>query len=227
MRRYLITAFVLTGLGIAGTTPALGQAYESAAGWSGGVLIATSLNEGAEGADPVELKPDATWLVSVHYDRWFGKGNVGVRARGSFTKPKLPWVQGQREIRVYMADLGVLLRPIAPAEGNTFLPFVSGGIGFIHWGLGDGPPTTFDPAGASYRGQDALDLVAAAGLGMDFVTPWTWDEGPVVVRLEARDHLQFSSPFDPASSDASEFGLIHNAAVVLGFHTGIGILGGR
>jgi hypothetical protein len=48
----------------------------------------------------------------------------------------------------------------------------------------------------------------------------------LVIRLEARDHIQFSSPFDPVAADDPEFGLIHNAGVVIGFHTGMGILGG-
>ena len=62
----------------------------------------------------------------------------------------------------------------------------------------------------------------------DIVTPWQWGEGPVSVRIEGRDHIQFSSPFDPANPEASEFGMIHNAGVVIGFHTGIGAMdGGR
>jgi hypothetical protein len=227
MRRYLIAALTLTSLGIASASPALAQGYNSSAGWNAGLFINTGLNDGAAaGEGLVELKPDATWIVSAHYDRWFGGGNVGIRARGGFSKPTLPWVQGDREIRVYMADIGLLLRPIVPEPGNSVLPFVGGGVGFINWGLGDGPLTTYDPAGATYGGEEGLNLVATASFGIDFVTPWRWGEGPLIVRLEGRDHIQFSSPFDPVNPEASEFGMIHNAGVVLGFHTGIGVLGG-
>jgi len=226
MRRTFIAVLTLMGL-LAGLAPeARAQAYRSGAGWSGGMLLSTSLNDGATGADLVDMKPDATWTLGVHYDQWFGSGNVGVRARGTFSKPTLPWVQGDRDIRVYTLDLGLLLRPMAPEAGRTVLPFVSGGIGVINWGLGDGPATTFDSGGVVYDGSEAFDLVASAGLGFDIITPWRWGEGPLVVRLEALDHLQFSSPFDPVDAEDGDLGLIHNAAVVLGFYTGIGLLGG-
>ncbi len=228
MRRYLTTALALMALLVFTTTPGQAQAYQSSAGWNAGVLLSTALNDGAAtGEGLVELKPDLTWLASLHYDRWFGSGNVGVRARGGFSMPTLPWEQGDRKIRVYMADIGLLLRPIVPSEDQAFLPFVGGGVGFINWGLGDGPITTYDPAGATYPGEEGFDLVATASFGFDIVTPLSWGEGPMIVRIEGRDHIQFSSPFEPINSEASEFGMIHNAAVVIGFHTGMGVLGGR
>lgn len=227
MRRYLITALTLTSLGLASTSPALAQGYKTAVGWGGGMFVNTSLNDGAAGGgDVLDLKPAATWIVSAHYDHWVGAGNVGIRAQAGFSKPIVPWVQGDREIRVYMADIGLLLRPIAPAPGNSVLPFITGGVGFINWGLGDGPTTTFDPAAVTYSGEESFDLVAVAGVGIDIVTPWKWGEGPLVIRLEGRDHLQFSSPFDPENPEDSAFGIVHNAALVLGFHTGVGVLGG-
>lgn len=223
MRRKLIIAIAAVAVGLFWSPSAGAQTYGSSAGWSGGVLLNTALNDGAN-PEAVELKPDPTWLVSAHYDQWFGRGNLGVRARGGFSMPKLTWVQGERELRVLMADVGILFRPIAQTPERSVLPFLSAGIGLINWGLGDGPPTTFSAAGATYAGEGGLDMVATAGLGVDIVTPWQWGEGPLVVRLEARDHIQFSSPFDPAFSDDPEFGMIHNAGLVLGFHTGMGIL---
>ena len=226
MRRYLIAAATVVSLGLASASPALGQAYKSAAGWNAGVLFNTSLNDGAgEGEGFVDLKPDMTWVVSIHYDHWLGNGNVGIRARGGMSRPVLPWVQGDREIRVLMADLGILLRPVRPEAGKNVLPFIGGGVGLVNWGLGDGVETTFDPARATYSGEEAIDLVVTPSLGIDFVTPWNWGEGPLIVRLEGRDHIQFSSPFDPANPEDAEFGMIHNFAVVLGFHTGMGIIG--
>jgi len=224
MRHKLTIVMAALALWVLSASPTEAQAYKSSAGWSGGVLINTGLNDGATGADLVDMKPDPTWLMSIHFDQWFGRGNVGVRARGGMSKPSLPWVQGDREIRVLMADLGLLLRPIAPGPGRSTLPFISGGVGLINWGLGDGPATVYAPAAVAYTGEEGIDFVATASLGVDIVTPWVWGEGPLVIRLEARDHIQFSSPFDPSNSEDPEFGMIHNAALVLGFHTGIGLL---
>jgi len=227
MRRHLMAALTLTGFALTSASPALAQGYAASAGWGGGVFLNTSLNDGASGnGEVLDLKPDPTWMVSVHYDQWFGAGNVGIRLRGDFTKPTIPWVQGDRDIRVYMADASLLLRPVTPASGGSVLPFIAGGVGFINWGLGDGAPTTFDPAGVTYGGKESFDFVATAGVGIDFLTPWSWGEGPVLVRLEARDHIQFSSPFESTNPDDGDLGMIHNAGVVLGLHTGIGVPGG-
>ncbi len=86
--------------------------------------------------------------------------------------------------------------------------------------------TTFDPAGATYDGGQSFDLAVSAGIGIDVVTPWEWGEGTLVIRVEGRDHIQFASPFDPANPDDGDFGLIHNAAVMIGFHSAVGLLGG-
>ena len=225
MRRTFIAALALTLFAFAFSSPASSQAYQSAVGWSGGAFFPTALNDGVvDGGDFVEMKPDPTWLLNVNYDRWFGGGNLGIRLNGGFTKPIFPWVQGDREIRVYMADLGILLRPVAPGPGKMVLPFIGGGAGFMNWGFGDGPPTDFDPAGARYGGEESYDFVASAGVGVDFVTPWVWGEGPMVIRLEGRDYMQFSSPFDPVFAEDDAFGMIHNFTVLLGFHTGMGSL---
>ena len=114
----------------------------------------------------------------------------------------------------------------APAPDKTALPFISGGVGLINWGLGDGPATTYESAGVVYDGSQAVDFVATAGLGVDIVSPWQWGEGSLMIRVEARDHIQFSSPFDPLDSEAGELGMIHNFGFVVGFHTGIGLLAG-
>ncbi len=53
-----------------------------------------------------------------------------------------------------------------------------------------------------------------------------FNDGPVIVRLEGRNHFQLSSPFDPVNPEDAKFGLINNIGVVLGFHTGMGLLGG-
>jgi len=225
MRRYLSAASVLAVLLAAGISPARAQDYQSSVGWNGGVIMTTSLNDGAASAE-VELKPDLTWVLGAHWDRWVANGQVGFRVQGGMARPVLPWTQGDRKIQLLMADLGLLLRPVAPSPYSTVLPFIGAGVGLINWGLGDGPVTTFGPAGATYPGKEKPKLMAVAGLGIDLVTPFQWGEGPLVLRVEGRNHFQLTSPFDPSNPEQGDFGMIHNAVVSVGLHTGIGNLGG-
>ena len=227
MRRYLIAASVLAVFVSVSTSPAWAQDYRSSIGWNAGAIMTTSLNDGAAATGAlVALEPDLTWTVGAHWDRWLGNGQVGVRVQGGLARPVLPWTQGDRTIQVTMADVGLLLRPVSPSPERAVLPFIGGGVGLINWGLGDGPVTTFSPAGASYLGDEKPQLIAVAGLGIDLVTPFHWGEGPLVIRLEGRNHLQFVSPFDPADPQQADFGMVHNAVVSVGLHTGIGTLGG-
>jgi len=227
MRRYLITALSLLGLVAAAATPVMAQSYKSSVGWNAGVLYSTSLNDGATGGEGlVDLKPELTWMAGAHYDRWMGGGQLGYRLQLGFAKQEIEWIQGRRGIYVYRGDFGVMLRPAAPTPERTLLPFVTGGVGFVRWAMGNGAPTTFNSAGASYSGDERFQLTAIAGVGFDFITPWHWGEGPVIVRLEGRNHFQFSSPFDPVNPEDPDFGLINNISVVLGLHTGLGLLGG-
>ncbi len=228
MRRNFLAALALTFSAFAFASPALGQGYKSAAGFSGGVFFPTALNDGAVGAgELVEMKPDPTLTMNAHYDYWLGSGHLGLRGTAGLSRAILPWTQGDRKIRVFAMDLGFLLRPIASAPGKTVLPFINGGVGLINWGMGDGAPMSYNPAGANYDGDENFDFMAAVGFGLDIVSPWEWGEGPVVVRLEGRDFMQFDSPFEPTDPSDSAFGMIHNFSVVLGFHTALGSLDGR
>jgi hypothetical protein len=227
MRRYFTTASALVVLLALSVAPTGAQDYQSSVGWNVGALMSTGLNDGAaDGGAEVELKPDLTWALGAHWDRWVANGQVGFRVQGGVARPVLPWTQGDRKIQLLVADVGILLRPVAPSPGGTVLPFIGAGVGLINWGLGDGPATTFGPAGASYPGKEKPKLMAVAGLGIDLVTPFQWGEGPLVLRVEGRNHIQFTSPFDPSNPEQGDFGMIHNAVVSVGFHTGIGNLGG-
>jgi hypothetical protein len=222
MRRHILAAVALAVLVWA--TPAASQDYKSSVGWSGGVLYTTSLNDGASGGESfVDLKPDLTWVVGAHYDYWIRNGRVGVQGHGGVGRQVLPWNQGDRSIYEYMGDLSLILRPVAPTSETMVLPFLSGGVGATYWELGDGPTTSFAPSGAKYSG-DKFKPAAVAGLGLDFVTPWIWGEGPVVVRLAVKDYIQLSSNFSPIEAEAGDFGIVHNGMVTLGFHTGMGLL---
>jgi len=226
MRRYLIVVFTLLGLMLVPASPVLAQAYQSSVGWTAGVVSTSSLNDGASGAgEALDMKPDLTWTAGGHYDRWLGTGHLGFRIQGGVARHSLPWTQGDRTVFMYTGDVSLMLRPAAPAPGRMILPFVSGGVGLSRWGLGNGDPTTFGAAAATYGGEETFNLLAPVALGLDFITPWRWGEGPMVIRIEGRDHIQFSSPFDPANPDQPNFGMIHNFGVVIGLHTGLGALG--
>lgn len=226
MRRNLIAGLALMSLTLLPPSRAQAQAYKSSVGWTAGVLSTTSMNDGAGGAgDVVSIEPNLAWTAGAHYDYWFG-GNVGIRGQGAFSRQEVPWTQGDRVIYAYSADASLLLRPLAPEPGRPVLPYLFGGVGGSLWKLGRGDPTTFGAAAATYGGKETVKLLLPVGIGIDFITPWNWGEGPLVIRIEGRDHIQLKSPFDPVDPDQGDFGMIHNFGVVLGFHTGVGLLGG-
>ncbi len=227
MRRMLLSTLGLVGILAAMVSPGMAQDYRSSVGWNAGVMLTTSLNNGADGGtDVVDLKPDLTWSLGGHYDKWFGGGQVGGRVSVGVARNVLQWTQGDRSVYSYRGDASLMLRPTSPDPSRTTIPFLSLGAGVMRWRLGDGPVTSFSAAGAKYSGDERFQLAASGGLGIDFVTPWQWGEGPLIVRLEGRDYVQFSSPFKPVDPEASDFGIIHNVFISLGFHTGVGHLGG-
>jgi hypothetical protein len=208
-------------------SPAAGQGYKQSMGWSGGAFFTTSLNSGASsGEDGGDLKPEMSWAGAMFYDQWLGSGRVGGRLHGALGQETIPWIQGDRTIRVYEVDVTLMLRFAPVTLDRTVSPFLSLGGGVIRWGLGNGPVTSYLPAAVTYDGTEGFDFTGVGGLGIDVITPWSWGEGPLIVRLEGRDHVQLTSPFDPLDPDQAAFGIIHNVYVSLGVHTGIGVLGG-
>ncbi len=207
---------------------AAGQDYKSSVGWNAGVLYTTAMNDGAtaSGGEAVEIKPEMTWTIGLHYDYWLWSGFLGVRIHGAWAQQDVTWIQGTREVYVYTADLDLMLRPLRPTSTRSVSPYLALGVGGIRWKLGDGPATSYPPAGAVYPGEEKFELIGVGGVGIDFVTPWSWGENPLVIRLDGRDQVQIASPFEPTDPADDEFGLIHNFQVTLGLHTGIGWLRG-
>lgn len=225
MKGYGLAALVIIGFALASPPKLEAQDYRMSVGWNAGVLLTTSLNDGASGTgEGVDLKPDATWSLGGHFDKWFGSGLLGGRASAGLARSVIPWTQGDRSVYSYRGELSLMLRLMRPDPGNMLIPFVSGGVGLIRWGLGDGPVTSFSAAGARYSGDESFQLAANAGVGFDYVTPFQWGEGPMVVRLEGRDYIQLASPFDPVDPEAGDFGIIHNLYISIGLHTGVGFL---
>lgn len=227
MKRYLIATLATLGLASAVASEVAAQDYRSSVGWNAGVILNTSLNDGAsDGGSVVDLKPDPTWSLGGHFDRWLGSGLIGARVSAGLARHVVPWTQGDRSVYSYRADIGLMLRLTRPSPYNTMVPFVSAGAGVLRWGLGEGPVTTFSAAQTRYSGEEGFQLAANAGVGLDFVTPIFWGEGPMIVRLEGRDFIQLSSPFDPVDPDSGDFSPIHNIYISVGVHTGVDLLGG-
>lgn len=223
MRRILSSGLALGALLAFSGSPVMAQDYQWSAGWSAGVLKTTSLNSGASGGESVDLEPGATWSVGFHIDRWMGSGRLGLRFRTSVSDQNVDWSQGVRSISIYGGDVGLMLRPVAPSPDRSVSFFVSAGVGLMRWGLGDGPTTSFTSAGASYLGDEGFQVTGVGGLGVDIKTPWSWDEGPLMIRLEGRDEVH-RSPLDPLDAGGSDFGVVHNIRISVGLHTGVGFL---
>ena len=195
MRRILSGGLALGAFLAFSGTPVKAQDYQWSAGWSAGVLKTTSLNDGASGG--VDLAPGATWSIGLHVDRWVGSGRLGVRFQTSVSDQDVDWTQGTRSISMYGADVGVMLRPMAPSPDRAVSLFFSAGVGLVRWGLGDGPTTSFTSASASYLGDEGFQLMGVGGLGFDIKTPWTWDNAPLMVRLEATNTIAGSDSIAP------------------------------
>lgn len=207
----------------ASATSVSGQEYRGSAGWYGGVLWVTSLNSGV-GSPSVDVEPGPSPTFGVHYDHWLGRGIVGLRVNGAWGQQNIDWSDGKRKVYVYSGDVDLLFRLIPPNPARPVSIFVAGGAGVMRYGLGYGPRSTFEDANARYFGSEGWKGTALAGLGFDFITPWTWGDGPIVVRIEGADVIQLRSPLKPASGHA-DFDVAHGARVTLGMHTGIGFLG--
>jgi hypothetical protein len=128
---------------------------------------------------------------------------------------------GKRDVGLWFLDADFMVR-FLPADPDRLVNvFVSGGAGLARYSLGRGPALVWESADASYDGDPTVHLAAAGGLGLDALTPLTWDDEPIGVRFEVVDHLVFSSPFDPVSGGS--FDPIHNIRFMIGVFTGFGL----
>jgi hypothetical protein len=227
MRSNVALGIAVAALTVAPWSGLSAQDYTASVGWNAGVIRTTSLNSGASVDTSGDLEPDMAWTVGLHYDRWLWSGIFGIRLNGSFAEQKIDWNQGTRNIYLYMADIDLMLRIVPPRPNRSVSPYISAGVGGIRWALGDGPPTTYTTADATYPGEEKFQLMGMVGAGFDIVTPWSWSDNPIVIRLDGRDHLALESPFEPADPSNDSFDPVHNFRVTLGLHTGIGLLSRR
>lgn len=219
--RKVVVVVAFAGLAfMTGATGASAQDYHFGAHWNVGGSYFTPLNSG--GAADVDIELDPGWIAGLQFEQWLGSGRIGWRLNGALSQRPLAVPGEKRNIGMWLADIDLLARFMPAEPDRTFNIFVSAGLGAIQYRLGDGPFIDFVNADATYDGDDAPLLVAAGGLGADFLTGWSWDGDPLGIRVEVVDHVAFRSPFEPLSG--GDFSPIHNVRLVVGAFTGWGLL---
>jgi hypothetical protein len=219
--------------GLFGARQAAAQDYRSSVGWNAGALWVSSLNAGAalaaeEGGEARarQAEPGLGWVTGIQFDHWLWNGVLGVRVGGGYARHGLGWSNGAREIGTWTGEAGILARIFVPEPDQVFSPFVALGVAGVRYGLGKGPLTTFPAADAYHSGEHTINLAGSAGLGLDIVSPWGWDESPIVLRIEAADQVAPRSPFRSLET-GKRFQFVHNARLTIGLHAGLGNLRGR
>lgn len=213
---------LVIALSAGGAPAAAQQDYAWAAGFYGGGMWFSALNNGSGTGSALELDPG--WVVGMQGEHWFSTfgGHVGMRVNGEFTRRPLPLAEETRDIGIWMIDAELMLRLLAPTRSTRFNVFLSAGGGLVGYRLGDGPPRTFIDANAMYAGDETPRWAAVGGVGFDIITGNWWDQQPVGVRVEAVDHMVFDSPFQPL--DGNTFSPIHNIRLAIGLFSGFGVL---
>lgn len=209
------------------------QDYRSSVGWNTGALWVTALNAGATRVTPeggesgaLAAEPGPGWTTGIQFDHWLWNGALGVRVGGAYARHGLDWTNGTRAIGSWIGEAGVLVRIFVPEPEHTYIPFVALGAAGVRYGLGEGPLTTFPDADAYHPGDRTIGFAAAAGMGLDVVTPWGWDESPIILRIEAADQVAPRSPLRSIET-GKRFHFVHNARLTVGLHAGLGSLPGR
>lgn len=157
------------------------QDYAWAAGFYGGGMWFSSLNDGGGTGSALELDPG--WVVGVQGEHWFStfNGHVGMRVNSEFTQRPLPLAEETRDIGVWMLDAELMLRLLPPTALNRFNVFLSVGGGVVDYRLGDGPPRSFVDANAMYAGDETPRWAAVGGFGIDIITGSWWEDRKSVV----------------------------------------------
>jgi hypothetical protein len=229
--RALTLALLL--LSAAGVRTAAAQDYRSSVGWNAGALWVSSLNAGATRSsvdggqlDTRKAAPGIGWTTGVQLDHWLWSGVLGLRAGGIYGRHSLGWSNGTREIGSWAGEAAVLVRIFVPEPDQVFVPYVAVGAAGVRYGLGKGPASTFPEADAYHPGRQSIEWAGSAGLGLDIISPWGWDESPIVLRIEAGNQVAPRSPLRSLES-AKRFQFVHNARFTVGLHAGLGSLGER
>jgi hypothetical protein len=196
-----------TIIALVAAAPAAAQRYDVAAGYGIGAINFGAFNPGAGAAD---LALDPGWIVNLFGEGYAGGGHTGLRANVAFTKRPLAFAGDTRNISTWIADAGVVLRPIPLLETGTVSPFLALGGGVISYALGrTGRPVVIGEANVFYPGDAEQQWMATVGAGVDVLPPGARFAGnPLGIRLEVADHVALRSPFE--TLDGGRLGPIHN-----------------
>jgi len=206
---------------LAGASDASPQAYRTAVGYGGGGLLVTPLNAGA-GAAPQELRLEAGWIMGAELEHRLGNGLLGLRLHGAYTQRPFEVEDRTLGINMWLADAGIVLRPIAPGGERGVSPFLSVGGGVVTYRFGRGAPVDIEAANARYPGDNERQWTGVVGLGLDLGPLFELQETPLGFRLEVADHVAFRSPFEPISGE--RFSPVHNVRVTLSLVSMVGEL---
>lgn len=174
-----VLAVLLTTLAAAFPPASAAQIHTSAVGLTLGGSVHGDLTPGL----PATTRFESGWIAGLQYERWIGKGRVGIRANTLFTQRLLSSSPGG-DYNVYMGDVGALLRVLPLRDDRIVTPFVGVGLGATHYGsvAGSGPL-----AGGVY-GENATRPYLVASVGVDIAS-----SGPVGFRVELGDEIVFPS----------------------------------
>lgn len=186
-------------------SPAAAQEYAGAAGYGGGIVQFGDFNAGGSGED---FAIESGWVVDAFLEDWLAGGWLGARASGAFTRQSMASTSEDRNLNIWLVGADLMLRLLPMRPGTAVSPFVSGGVGLVHYALGD---VAFDlvPENARYPGHGDTRFAVVGGAGLDLLpgmTIWGTNTG---IRLEAVDNVTLKSPFEPMD-DSGDFDRIHN-----------------
>jgi hypothetical protein len=196
-----------TTLLLLAAAPAAAQQYNTAAGYGAGAISFGAFNPGTGAA---ELALQSGWVVNLFGEGYGGRGHTGLRGNVAFTQRPLEFAGDTRNISTWIADAGVVLRPLPLAETGTVSPFVTVGGGIVSYGLGrTGRPVVIGESDVFYPGDDERQWMATAGAGIDILPGGIRFAGtPLGLRLDVSDYVVLRSPFE--TFDGERPGPIHN-----------------
>lgn len=197
------------------------QQFRTAVGYGGGGVYVTPLNAGGDGPSD-ELLLDAGWITSAEIEHRVGSGWLGLRAHGGYTQRPFALEDRTLGINVWLADVGLVLRPFGPGPMRGISPFLSAGGGVVFYRFGRGDAVDLAAANARYPGDNERQWAAVAGVGIDVGPALDIQETPLGFRIEVADHIALQSPFDPIAG--SPFAPVHNLRITVSLISMIGEL---
>jgi cell division septation protein DedD len=153
------------------------QTYGSVVGVTGGWSTAGDLTPGL-GA---ETTFEDGWTAGAQFETWAGR--IGMRLNGAYAQRSL--VGTARSFQIATADLGLVLRLLAPDRDRAMAPFFGLGAGpVVYISDEDGAPV----GDGDYGADPVIRWMLSPSVGVDFLT-----RSALGVRVEIADQIVFPS----------------------------------